>query len=114
VGQPDYDRASAEPKVCGLFSNVAEWTTSWLAPYPGAEWPSDLKLAHGERFDNQRIVRGGPWEVVKNGEQPKLNDPKVFNDARWRQGVSRDEALPGLGFRCARSAFARFPPTAGN
>jgi hypothetical protein len=35
VRHPAFDQTDTEPPVFGLFSNVAEWTTSWFAPYPG-------------------------------------------------------------------------------
>src|SRR5262249_41951894 len=41
VGFPAYDRALGNPAVCGLYSNVAEWTNSPNAPYPGVKWQED-------------------------------------------------------------------------
>src|SRR5206468_3757283 len=39
VGTPAYDRLrlDGQPAVLGLFSNAAEWTGSWFAPYPGQQ-----------------------------------------------------------------------------
>ena len=106
VGKPDFDRTATDPPVFGLFSNVAEWTSSWYAPYPNAS-PEDVQ-SFNRNFEGPkgRIVRGGPWSVMIGtpGSTGK-------NDAwtpRWRIGMPRDSALPGLGFRCARSAQPRF------
>jgi formylglycine-generating enzyme required for sulfatase activity len=109
VGQPTYDRAATNPNVSGLFSNVAEWTSSWHAPYPGVQWPPEHEMRSQDRPAQARIVRGGPPGVVDDKEVPKLKGPQEIADAHWRQGLPRDEAKPGLGFRCARSVQPRFP-----
>src|SRR5262249_34565543 len=44
AGQPDSDRTPTLPEVFGLYSNVAEWTTSWPLPYPGLQNPPPLPL----------------------------------------------------------------------
>lgn len=36
VGQPDWDCTPTKPPVFGLYSNVAEWTASWIYPYPNS------------------------------------------------------------------------------
>ncbi len=41
--------------VMDLGSNVAEWTVSWYAPYPGSDHED---RNHGKKF---RVVRGGSW-----------------------------------------------------
>jgi formylglycine-generating enzyme required for sulfatase activity len=105
VGIPAYDRALANREVCGLYSNVAEWTSSWHAPYPGTEW-SPYFAAH---FREQRVVRGGPFSVVRGDADPRGRDANELWDARTRQGIDRDKAHAGLGFRCARSFKPRFP-----
>jgi hypothetical protein len=101
VGSPAYDRSSAG--VCGLFSNVVEWTSSWHAPYPGVTWPPDM-LA---KLHNQRIVRGGKYWVAQGKPVPPKREK--IGDARYRYGVEIEEADPGIGFRCARSVKPRFP-----
>jgi formylglycine-generating enzyme required for sulfatase activity len=109
VGIPPYDRALANPAVVGLYSNVAEWTSSWHRPYPGqvAEEPPELKI---ESLKN-RVVRGGPYCVISGDAQPQERDRQQNWDARDRTGIPRDQALAGLGFRCARSFEPRFPQT---
>jgi serine/threonine-protein kinase len=106
VGLPLYDRPLANPAICGLFSNVAEWTSSWHAPYPGALWtPEQIEINRG-----QRVVRGGPLSVVNGDSQPAGRDKlERWWDARFRQGFDPDTQKPGLGFRCARSLRPRFP-----
>jgi formylglycine-generating enzyme required for sulfatase activity len=111
VGTPRFDHTDTEPPVYGLYSNVAEWTTSWMAPYPG----TDPKTVEGfyrpdirDAFRLARVVRGGPPEVVQGA--PDLADPAhtPLWDARFRHGFTVDQTQPGLGFRCARSAQPRF------
>jgi serine/threonine-protein kinase len=106
VGVPDYDRALTCTSLGGLYSNVAEWTSSWQAPYPAAEWPNDLITACREN----RIVRGGPYCVIQGDAQPQGGDKNDFWDARYRQGIARNQAFAGLGFRCARSFKPSIPP----
>jgi formylglycine-generating enzyme required for sulfatase activity len=107
VGIPPYDRALANPAVAGLYSNVAEWTSSKHAPYPGVEWAAELRIP----FQNHRIVRGGPYAVVKGDADPHGKNLKETWDARFRQSIGRDETHKGLGFRCARSFAPHFPRT---
>jgi formylglycine-generating enzyme required for sulfatase activity len=112
VGMPEYDRTIVEPTVAGLYSNVAEWTTSWHVPYPVqvvhqlqvVQQSPDLKL----EFLKHRIVRGGPSCVINGDADPQGRDRDQIWDARDRTGIARDQALAGLGFRCARSFTPRF------
>jgi serine/threonine protein kinase len=107
VGGPEYDRALANPAICGLYSNVAEWTCSPQSPYPGREepefWPT---------LATERIVRGGTLSVIQGNGRAPDSEPDRFWDARYRLGINRGEAWPGLGFRCVRSAEPRFPDRA--
>lgn len=93
-----YDRTATAPPVFGLYSNVAEWTTSWLTAYPSAV----ATMLPG--YQNTRVVRGGPASVVKGA--PK--DGEVAKGPRWRHVYSQEQQQPGLGFRCARSVAPRF------
>jgi formylglycine-generating enzyme required for sulfatase activity len=109
VGQPAFDCTDTDPPVYGLYSNVAEWTTSWNFPYPSAP-PGAFEIeraliARGR--PESRIVRGGPFkEAIARNPNP---DPKeLLKGPRWREGVSRESAYPGLGFRCVRSPRPRF------
>src|SRR5262249_14325085 len=67
VGIAEYDRALGNPSVLGLYSNVAEWTSSWNRPYPSnpVEEPAEWK----ERSQKERIVRGGPSCVIDGDAQ---------------------------------------------
>jgi serine/threonine protein kinase/formylglycine-generating enzyme required for sulfatase activity len=109
VGQPAFDCTSTDPPVYGLYSNVAEWTTSWNFPYPSAP-PGAFQIARGQfarGILESRIVRGGPFkEVIERN--PNADAQALLMGPRWREGVSRESAYPGLGFRCARSVRARF------
>jgi formylglycine-generating enzyme required for sulfatase activity len=112
VREPSYDQTPTAVPVFGLFSNVAEWTTSWPYPYPGSK---DAEVLAGRRFPeygarvrSSRVVRGGPLSVV--GGKPDASDPRTAMewDPRWRLGMPKETKLPGLGFRCARSARPRY------
>lgn len=98
-----YDRLPTDPPVFGLYSGVAEWTSSWQNPYPdpGAPpMPFDLKVEHAA----SRVVRGGPDSVVNGRPDPA----EWTNGPCWRGAYSCLVGQPGLGFRCARSATPRF------
>jgi len=103
-----HDSFMADKPVFGLFSNVAEWTSSWCAPYPGADWST----APVQKLRGMRVVRGGPPSVVQGKTQEndwdRLGEPR---DPRWRDGQPQDAMLPGVGFRCARSVQ---PPVSWN
>jgi hypothetical protein len=58
-------------------------------------------------FHDSRIVRGGTFEVVLRSANAAQKRLKQF-DAHYRQGISRNLAHGGLGFRCARSVRPRF------
>jgi formylglycine-generating enzyme required for sulfatase activity len=109
VGVPSYDRALDHPTVAGLYSNVAEWTSSWHVPYPVPmlEVPPELRA----ELRKQRIVRGGAPSAIKGKADPQGKDRQEIWDARDRCGNPPDEFYKGLGFRCARSAKPRFPET---
>ncbi len=101
VGVPDYDRTDTNPPVFGLYSNVAEWTSSWLTSDSGFVRDSSTTDSPSQL----RIVRGGPRSVVRGAP-----DPSEF--ATWplklRIGERRGIWPPGVGFRGARSARPRF------
>jgi formylglycine-generating enzyme required for sulfatase activity len=117
VGEPAFDRLDTKPPVYGLYSNVAEWTTSRLYPY-STDHPDVIKLWRDPEFRKKvegQVVRGGPWSAVLG--QPATVDldvmvapsPAVLSiGPRSRLSIKRYEAYPGLGFRCARSAEPRF------
>lgn len=102
VGTPAYDRLNTTPPVFGLYSNVAEWTMSGPAPYPGTDQRA-RQFTHIE-FPLYRVVRGGhPTQI----EQQPHGDPPA-NTPCFRPAYLRADTQPGLGFRCARSARPRF------
>ena len=103
VGQPEFDRVNSEPPVAGLFSNVAEWTSSWAAFYPSRRLPGEDAP---KWVVDERIVRGGPPSVVERGFDPR---EEVIGPQR-RFPMLRRSSKPGVGFRCARSAKPRRRP----
>jgi hypothetical protein len=98
VGTPAHDRLEldGQPPVLGLFSNAAEWTSSWYAIYPNVHGIVDYNA-------KLRVTRGGPTTPDE--------DP-----APWQVGPSHRHSVPApdwrphLGFRCARSARPRLSP----
>jgi|GEM_PF-2823753 len=87
-----------QPPIIGLFSNVAEWTSSRLLPYPGAA------EEHPDSLDSPLyVVRGGGWSVVHGN--PDLTEAEV--GAWGRIGLPPLSARRGLGVRFARSATPR-------
>jgi len=96
AGEPPYDRLDRpEGPVFGLYSNVAEWTSSWVGGYPGRGLAEPLPMA--------RIARGGPLSVAYG----KADVQEPILGPRERLSFSITARLPGLGFRCARSARPR-------
>lgn len=112
VGKPAFDHTATDPPVYGLFSNVAEWTMSRRAPYPGVA--RDLIEILNSTPEDQaksravRMVRGGPFPVVVGDPNPPPGGHPGQWDPRYRHGITRDDAYKALGFRCARSAQPRF------
>jgi formylglycine-generating enzyme required for sulfatase activity len=117
VGEPAFDRLDTQPPVYGLYSNVAEWTTTRYYPYPTDD-AAVFKLWGDPEFRKKvdgQVVRGAPWFVVVGERTPPdwalLAPPspgKLTMGPRSRMSLKRYEAFPGLGFRCARSVKARF------
>jgi formylglycine-generating enzyme required for sulfatase activity len=97
AGTPSYDRTTTSPTIAGLYSNAAEWTTTWFQFYPriaalGAPAPVEPR--------EYRVIRGAPASVV-NGKP----DPSEFSiGPPHRMVVSRTQFFGSVGFRCARSA----------
>ncbi|MEX2559682.1 MAG: bifunctional serine/threonine-protein kinase/formylglycine-generating enzyme family protein [Pirellulales bacterium] len=102
IGSPAIDRVIEHPSLAGLYSNVAEWTTSWLTPYPSA--PADAIRFLPKEHLVCRVVRGGPYSVVV-GKPDRVD---IDFGPRLRHEVDRSSRHPGLGFRCARSQRPRY------
>jgi formylglycine-generating enzyme required for sulfatase activity/tRNA A-37 threonylcarbamoyl transferase component Bud32 len=94
TGEPSFDRLNATPPVLGLCSNLAEWTTSWVVPYPTV--PSTAEVI---TLKEQRIVRGGCENTIQGDP---LITPETRNP-RQRHGALIFHNYPGIGFRCVRS-----------
>jgi serine/threonine protein kinase/formylglycine-generating enzyme required for sulfatase activity len=88
VGTPLDDSTDTTPPIYGLFSNVAEWT----ATRPLAGEP-DGRLVFG---GDESVVRGSATLASEHRDAGK---PFV---------ADRRLEAPGLGFRCVRSARARW------
>ena len=100
VGSADWDRLETTPPVFGLYSNVAEWTSSWPTLYPAHR---KAGLPTVECTGVRRIVRGGSMSIIQ--KQPQRAE--WLRGPRFRVSLIRQSWLPGLGFRCARSAQPR-------
>jgi serine/threonine protein kinase len=100
VGKPEFDRTPTEPPVTGLYSNVAEWTSTWHMPYS-----SDFPVVIPD-YRTTRVVRGAPRWVVMGEKPHEGEDP--LTGPRYRMGLSINKAYPTLSFRCARSVQPRF------
>ena len=99
AGVCEFDRTPDRPPLLGLYSNVAEWTSTWgTQPYPA---PANLGKSTYQK--DWRVVRGGAASVIAG--QPRPED--FAKNARWRELQLRYTEGPGLGFRCAKSAFPR-------
>jgi serine/threonine-protein kinase len=114
AGSPAWDATRVDPKIYGLYSNVGEWTMSRFHDYPGAD-PEIHDMFRADpafraRIKECRIVRGAPNEVLRG--QSLTSAELVRLDfrlgARERVGWNSYSRLPGLGFRCARSAGPRY------
>jgi formylglycine-generating enzyme required for sulfatase activity len=121
VGSLEFD--VTELGVKGLYSNVAEWTSSMQVPYSAKLHPAKLRLGHkGEDyflndFLDLRMIRGGP-SFLANATLDPASHPNPELGAKFaresqlgprhRFGMNRDDFSSGIGFRGARSAKPRF------
>ena len=102
AGTPNWDRTSIDLPVFGLFSNVAEWTSSWVTYYPKLK-KAGLRSSLGDL--DRRMVRGaGGGSSVVAGKPITL---EIKRGPRSRLALLKHTWSPGLGFRCARSAKPR-------
>lgn len=101
AGQPAWDRTDTAPPVAGLFSNLAEWTSSWPTLYP---FHQQAGFPVMDLPGDERIVRGAPYSAIEG--QPSREDWRNA-DPRLRIAQPRKTWRRGMGFRCARSARPR-------
>ena len=100
AGTSDFDRIDAGKTVWGLYSNAAEWTSSWASAYPPQ---LDYEPGFLPRAQGTWIVRGAPFSAFAG--KP---DAREFDfGPRYRVAIHEDAIHPGLGFRCARSVRPR-------
>lgn len=104
VGQPEFDQLATQPPVFGMYSNVAEWTSSQLSRYPQST--TDRSLETLSSHQQHRVVRGGSRTVI-NGD-PGIT--REMRDPRKRTPIPRTEVHSGLGVRFARSQKPRLKP----
>jgi serine/threonine-protein kinase len=98
-----HDVLKTDPPVHNLYSNAAEWTSSWMVHYPALR-----HLPYTWDLDQVRVVRGGLFHTFSGQPVPVIAPGKpqhtpVIIGPRHRQWVARDKGYPGLSFRCARS-----------
>uniref|UniRef100_A0A7C4QQB2 non-specific serine/threonine protein kinase n=1 Tax=Schlesneria paludicola TaxID=360056 RepID=A0A7C4QQB2_9PLAN len=107
AGDPAFDRLPVEPPVYGLFSNVAEWTSTRFAPYPPQlELVPSLPLPSEGDYWGAFAVRGGDSQVVR-GKPPTDFHERRFGP-RLRNAVNPIGGdVHFVGFRCARSVKPR-------
>ena len=99
VATPEWDVTPTNPPIRGLYSNVAEWTTSWAVPYPA--WAAKYGMIPVD--PNDRVVRGGSPSVVI----AKPNAADWPRGPRSRVAQRQQTWLKSIGFRCVRSKKPR-------
>jgi formylglycine-generating enzyme required for sulfatase activity len=109
---PAFDVVRYDREIFGLYSNAAEWTSTWGINYPKY---ADVRTTISPR--DVRIVRGGSIRAIidesfpDEGPDPRLNLRAIWDQGpRAREMVAAAVPFPGLGFRCARSPHPRLRP----
>ncbi|MCE9554341.1 MAG: protein kinase [Planctomycetes bacterium] len=105
AGTPECDRVGHAMPIAGLYSNVAEWTTTALGPAEQNKGAfANLNIPQISLY---RIIKGGDMAVVDGNPSaaPEHRDPNTGF------GIERYRTKPGVGFRCVRSASPRFLST---
>jgi eukaryotic-like serine/threonine-protein kinase len=91
-----FDRTATTPPITGLYSSVAEWTSTWMQQYPRSQPEAEFVPFESREF---RVVRGAPPSVIEN--TPRTSDWSP--GPRNRSMQMRDTRKGTIGFRCARS-----------
>jgi hypothetical protein len=91
-----FDRTATMPPIVGLYSNAAEWTTTWWQHYPRSQAEGAVIPLEPRDF---RIVRGAPASVVQGKQLPE----EFGIGPQHRMSASRGTSSAAIGFRCARS-----------
>jgi len=105
AGTPECDQVGDQTPIAGLYSNVAEWTTTVL-PDEDKDKRNFMKPP-GRTFpfpNNCRIVKGGDQAVIE-GDPTLLAEHR---DPAASFGLERYRSKPGVGLRCVRSVSPRF------
>jgi serine/threonine-protein kinase len=110
---PTDDVTEDEPKIYGLYTNVAEWTMSYWHLYPNVDREVDDTMNNASfraHFAGKRVVRGAPPPIVQGQTLigPELSALSNLLDPRQGTAVSPFSRLNGVGFRCARSKRPRY------
>jgi serine/threonine-protein kinase len=105
VGSSRVDTLTTEPRVFGLYSNVAEWTSSRLLPYRRdlpipPEMRKQIVLSH--------VVCGGTMDVINGRPDARSYLRAGVSGPSYPTAVFDGTKEPGLGFRCARSSEPPF------
>jgi formylglycine-generating enzyme required for sulfatase activity len=95
-----FDQTAARPPILGLYSNVAEWTSTWMQFYPAFKL-TGFPPPYEPR--DHRVVRGAPQAVIDDdGSQEGWE-----TGPRQRVMCARTARKATVGFRMARSAAPR-------
>lgn len=103
AGEPAFDTLPTTPPVVGLYSNVAELTSTWGVPYPANRLLTGLESA---QRPYHRIVRGAPPHIC-TGDMEGSSRPW---SPRHRIHFERISVPKNVGIRMARSARPRLSP----
>ncbi len=85
--------------VFDLGGNVAEWTSSWFAGYPGTKFASRYWGEDAER--RYKVARGGSWRALASGRRLAERD---FRTTRRLWEYPHENGYPFIGLRLAQDA----------
>ena len=98
TGVSEFSQGQSPYGLFNMAGNVWEWVSSDYKPYPDA---SPSVLAEIESLDLHKVSRGGSWDTNS------VHDTRTF----VRNHDQANAREPTVGFRCARDAGLRPPPT---